>query len=90
MPQDRKMREKQLRFRAWHRGTKEADIILGNFADRFLSDMDDAELEWFAELLKEKEQDVLDWIFGRNMPPAPFDTALMTRIKQLDYIPVKN
>ncbi len=90
MPENRENRKKRLRFRAWHRGTKEADIILGNFADKFLGRLTDAELDWFERLLEEKEQDVLDWLFGRQPVPEIYDTPLMKRIKLLDYIPVRN
>ena len=31
------MRRKRLLFRSWHRGTREADLLLGPFAERHLA-----------------------------------------------------
>ena len=31
---------KKILFRSWHRGTKEMDLILGEFANNNVSDMD--------------------------------------------------
>ena len=36
------MRRRRLRYRAWHRGTREMDLILGPFADAHVERMDDA------------------------------------------------
>jgi hypothetical protein len=43
MPDDREALDtlrRKLRFRAWHRGTREADLLIGSFADRHLHDSD--------------------------------------------------
>ena len=34
----------KLRYRSWHRGTKEADLFLGRFFDKYVSKMSDKEL----------------------------------------------
>jgi antitoxin CptB len=44
---------RKLRFRAWHRGTCEADLLLGSFADRHLAEFSDEELYQFECLLDE-------------------------------------
>ena len=43
----------KLRFRAWHRGTREMDYICGCFFDRFHGEWSEAELTWFETLLHE-------------------------------------
>jgi len=80
-------RRKRLIFRAWHRGTKEADIILGSFAERHAEDWGDADLAWFEALLEEADQDVLAWVLGRQPVPERFDTPLMNALQALDYLP---
>ena len=45
-PMDREHRLKRLRFRAWHRGTKEADLMIGGFFDRYGAEWGEAELAW--------------------------------------------
>lgn len=79
-------RRRRLRFRAWHRGIKEADLILGQFVDRVVDDLDHADLRWFEKLFEENDQDILAWIMGSAPPPPAFDTAMMARLQKLDYL----
>jgi len=78
--------KKRIRYLAWHRGTQEADIILGTFIDRYLETLDQAACLWFEALFHENDQDILDWITGKTATPKAFDTALMDKIKTLDHI----
>ena len=64
---------KRLRYRSWHRGTREADLLLGRFADAHLPAMDAAQLERFAALLELIDPDLVDWLAGRSPPPAGHD-----------------
>ena len=57
-------RRKQLRYRATHRGFKEADAILGAFAALHLSELDENELEMFAALLEVPDHELYDWLRG--------------------------
>ena len=70
------VKRKKLLFRAWHRGTREADLLLGRFAEQALPDMDDAQLDVFAALLNEQDPDIYDWLTGAQTPPPEF-TALI-------------
>ena len=81
-------RLKRLRFRAWHRGTKEADLLIGGFADRYAAGWDEGEIAWFEALLEEDDVDVMAWAIGTQVPPARYDGPLMTAMRKLDYIPV--
>ena len=54
------------RFRAWHRGTREADFMIGGFFDKHHAAWSEADLAWFEALLDEDEVDVLAW---RSAPP---------------------
>lgn len=67
---DLEIRRRQLRFRAWHRGTREADLLLGPFADAFLPACAPAQVEAFARLLEVEDPDLWDWVTGQK-PPAP-------------------
>lgn len=81
-------RLRRLRFRAWHRGTREADYIMGGFFDRHHRAWSDDEVAWFEALLKEEDPDVLDWVLGSREPPARFAGPLMTALRKLDYVEV--
>jgi hypothetical protein len=41
------------KFRSWHRGTREADYMIGGFYDRYHSGWGEDELAWFEALLDE-------------------------------------
>ena len=63
-------RRKRLRYRAWHRGTKESDFILGSFADAKLPTMDAAGLDAFEALLDVPDPVIYDWVTRRAPVPA--------------------
>src|SRR5277367_2725261 len=68
---------RKLRFRAWHRGTCEADTLIGGFADQCLTQFTCAELRQFERLLDEDDPPIDDWIFGRQYLPQRHDNAVM-------------
>ena len=72
-------RRKRLRFRSWHRGTKETDLILGRFADRFVAGFDEAELDQFEALLERDDHEIFDWVSER----APVPPEAETRVTRL-------
>ena len=74
-------RRKMLHFRAWRRGFREIDLILGGFADRHLEVLDEPGLEAFEALLGANDLDVYDWITGAALPPAPYDTPTLALIR---------
>ncbi|MFN3944575.1 MAG: succinate dehydrogenase assembly factor 2 [Allosphingosinicella sp.] len=79
-------RLKRLRFRAWHRGTKEADLLIGGFFDRHHAGWDAEETAWFETLLEEQDVDIMAWAIGTAAPPERFDGPMMRRLRALDYI----
>ena len=68
------IRRKRLSFRSWHRGTREADLILGRFADAHLAGFDEAQLDRYEALLDCPDPDIFDWVSGRA-PPTPGSTT---------------
>ena len=85
---DREDRLKRLHFRAWHRGTKEADLLIGGFFDRFVAEMPDADLDWFEALIDEEDVDIMSWAIGTQPVPARWQGPIMDRMQILDYIPI--
>lgn len=73
-------RRRRLRFRAWHRGTKEMDLILGRFADAVLADLSDADLSTYEGLMELPDPDLYAWVSGERPVPAAHDTALFRRL----------
>ena len=66
-PEDRL---KRLKIRAWRRGTKEMDLILGTYADRELQGMSEADLDAFDALMEENDHDLYLWVSGQASAPA--------------------
>ena len=56
--------KRRLRYRAWRRGTKEMDLILGGFADAHLDSMDEAMLKEFESLLALPDGEIDDHLKG--------------------------
>jgi len=78
-------RVKKVLYRAHHRGFKEADILLGGFADAEVPSMTDADLTAFEELLAQPDQELYAWITGNITPPADFATPMLDRLRQFGY-----
>ena len=78
---DEHNRRKRLRFRAWHRGMREVDLILGPFADAHLETLDPPKLDDFEALLAVPDNDLYDWFTGREAPPRQFNLTLVELIR---------
>ena len=85
---DRDTRLKRLRFRAWHRGTREADLLIGGFFDAHAAGWSAAEIAWFEALLEEQDVDIMGWAIGSIPVPARWEGPMMCQLKALGYVPV--
>lgn len=74
-------RLKKLKFRAWRRGFREADLILGPFADEHVAGFSPDQLDEFERLLEVPDQDLYAWITDREPTPPEYDGELMRQIK---------
>ncbi|MBX6367347.1 MAG: succinate dehydrogenase assembly factor 2 [Rhodospirillales bacterium] len=81
MTEDLGVRRKRLLFRASHRGTKEADLLIGTFAERHLATMSPGELDAFESLLQHEDAKLVRWITGQAEPPPEVDPSLMARLR---------
>ena len=75
------IRRRKILFRAWHRGTREMDLLMGRFADAALAGMSDAELDEFERLIEVPDPDLFRWIMGEADAPADYDTAVFRKLK---------
>lgn len=84
---DRATRLKRLRFRAWHRGVKEADLMIGGFFDTHGAGWDADQIEWFEAFLEEQDVDIMAWAMGTAEVPEHWRGEMMDQLKQLDFVP---
>jgi antitoxin CptB len=73
-------RRRRILFRAWRRGLREMDLVMGQFADMNLPTMSDTDVDEFEALLEMPDPQVLAWITGSEALPAECDTPLFARI----------
>jgi len=77
-------RLKKIRLRAWRRGFREADLILGPFADLHCPNMTAAQLDAFEALMDEADQDIYDWYLGKTPVAAHIDPEIFALLQAFD------
>src|SRR4029077_14435375 len=85
LAEDIEMQRRRLRFRSWHRGTREADLILARFADACLADFAAAQLDRYAALLEKSDPDIYDWLTGRAPVPEADDSDVFRLLKEFKF-----
>ncbi len=75
-------RRRRLLFRAWHRGIREMDLVLGRFADAQIAGLSDAELGEVEAWLDIPDQQIFAWVCGQEPVPAEIDTLLFRRLRE--------
>jgi antitoxin CptB len=78
-------RRRRLLLRAWRRGMRETDLIMGRFADAHIGTLDDGELAEFERLLDVRDQDLLGWVTGEFATPPDYDTPLFRRLHDFHW-----
>ncbi len=81
MTEDRAAHLGKLKFRAWRRGMRELDLIVGPFSDARLGGFDDAELDAFERLLDVPDQDLMNWLLEREPAAPEFDGQMLADLK---------
>ena len=83
---DVEARIKRLKYRCSHRGTREADMMIGDFFAAYGAGWSEAEVEWFEAFLEEQDVDIMAWALGTQSVPAQWEGPLMTAFCRLDYL----
>ena len=58
--------KKKIIYRSMHRGTKEMDLLLGNFVKKHIDKFNDIELNDLAKLLFIEDEIIYKWYFKKN------------------------
>jgi antitoxin CptB len=74
------VRRRKLLFRAWRRGVRETDLIVGRFADAYIDKLDDGALDDFERLIEVPNADLYAWVTGDQNIPQNFDTAVLRQL----------
>jgi antitoxin CptB len=74
------VRRRKLLFRAWRRGVRETDLIVGRFADAYIDKLDEAALDDFERLIEVPNSDLYAWVVGDIAVPADYDTTVLRNL----------
>jgi antitoxin CptB len=85
---DHDARLSRAKFRAWHRGTREADYLVGGFFDHNHAQWDDDDLSWFEAMLEEQDIDIIAWALQAQPVPLNYAGPMMRSMQKLDYVKV--
>jgi antitoxin CptB len=77
-------RQRRLRYRAWHRGTREMDLVLGRFVDATLVAMSETEIDQLETLMQTPDPDLLSWVMGQAEVPPQYDTDVFRRLAEFN------
>jgi antitoxin CptB len=78
-------RRRRLLYRAWHRGMREMDLIMGRFADATIGELSEAEVDAFERLSDLPDPEVYNWIANNADVPPQHDTALLRRLRAFHH-----
>lgn len=78
----------RMKFRAWHRGTREADYMIGCYFDRYSAEWDETVMVWFERLLDEDDVEIMAWALGTQEAPAAYAGPQMDAMRRLDYVTI--
>lgn len=81
-------RLRRMKFRAWHRGTREADYMIGCFFDAHHASWDAAAMAWFEALLDEDDVEIMAWALGTQGVPVHYAGPLMDALRKLDFVEI--
>lgn len=79
-------KRKQLQFRAWHRGTREMDLLMGSFADENVSDFDAVALTQFEDMLADNDPDLYGWYIGQENVPKEKQNPVMAAFLKHTFV----
>lgn len=80
MTEELDIRRRKARFRSWHRGMREADLIMGGFADDRIGTLTGWEMDQYEALLDVPDADLIRWVTGELPVPSSYDTPLFRAI----------
>jgi len=82
-PEDNQKHQRlgRISYRAWRRGFREADMVLGPFVDQVGPTLSDEELDQLEHLLNEEDQYLYAWIIEKEPTPPEFEGPMLARIR---------
>jgi antitoxin CptB len=73
--------KRQIFYRASHRGSREADLLIGGFAKKYINSLSDSDLKLFENLLECTDIEIMSWIQGTSKAPLTYDHGILEALK---------
>ena len=70
--------KKKIVYKASHRGSKEMDILLGNFINKYIELFNENELNIFDSILDCDDEDIYQWILGKKDIPTRYENRVFS------------
>lgn len=86
MDTDLDTRRRKLTFRAWRRGFREMDLLMGAFADAHITELDEEGLAEFEQLLAIPDWEVYAWIIGQKPVPDNHKGRVLDQLIAFRYV----
>ncbi len=78
---DLDVRRRRILYRSWHRGLREMDLLMGQFADARIGTLSDTDLADYEELIEVPDRDLFRWLTGEDPTPENYDTPVFRALK---------
>ena len=73
--------KKQIIYRSMHRGSKEMDLLLGNFVKRYINEFNYTDLKDLEELIFTEDEVIYKWYFEKNLKTFIRNTKVLVMLK---------
>jgi antitoxin CptB len=73
-------RRRRILYRCWHRGIREMDLVLGQFAEDHIATLSEDQLDELENIMAEEDQDLVQMVTGSLAVPEKFQTPLFEKI----------
>ena len=74
-------RRRRIIYRAWHRGFREMDLIMGRFCDAVIVELSESDIDQLEQLIDAQDHDLYSWTIGAEPVPAEYDTPLFRKLR---------
>ncbi|AJQ52017.1 MAG: succinate dehydrogenase assembly factor 2 [Rickettsia conorii subsp. raoultii] len=78
--------QKKLFYRSKNRGCREMDYILGSFAEKYLSLMDEKKLGSYSLILDQNDNDLYNWVNNKSSAPSYLDAEIIDKLRKIAKI----
>ena len=79
-------RRKKLVYRSAYTGTKETDLLLGNFARRHMATLTERQLDTYEALLEIEDPRLYKWITGMEVAPVEYQSDVLDLIRDFKLV----